>query len=93
MSIFLDEMYTGLKEHFEALGWHTETAQEAGLAGASDGEIVEYARRKCLLLVTQDQRPAELAELKGVKHVFISNAVISRAIDVKIREKYPELKR
>jgi predicted nuclease of predicted toxin-antitoxin system len=47
-------MYTGLKEHFEALGWHAETAQKAGLAGASDGEIVEYARRKGLLLVTQD---------------------------------------
>jgi hypothetical protein len=30
LKILLDEMYAGLKEYFEALGYNVITAQEAG---------------------------------------------------------------
>lgn len=76
MKLFLDEMYAGLKEYFEVLGWEVETVQGAGLSGAKDRDIVEYARKHGLIVVTQDQKPAELAELLGVKYVLISNATI-----------------
>jgi predicted nuclease of predicted toxin-antitoxin system len=89
LKLLLDEMYTGLKEYFEALGWGVLTTQDAGLKGASDKDIVEYAKGHDLLLVTQDQKPADLAELVGVKYVLISNAMIARIADEKIREKYP----
>ena len=89
MKILLDEMYAGLKEYFEALGYQVLTAQEAGLKGVKDREIVEYAGKHDLLLVTQDAKPAELAELTGVKCVAVSNAMIAKVADAKIREKYP----
>lgn len=89
LKILLDEMYSGLKEYFEALGWETLTVQEAGLQGAKDRDVVEYALRNNLLLVTQDQKPADLAELLGVKYVLISSALIAKIADEKIREKYP----
>ena len=92
MKLLLDEMYAGLKEYFETLGWSVLTAQEAGLKGAKDKDVVEYARKNNLLLVTQDQKPAELAELTGVKYVIISNAMIAKIADAKIREKYSNLK-
>jgi predicted nuclease of predicted toxin-antitoxin system len=88
MKLLLDEMYAGLKEYFETLGWEVQTAQDAGLRGASDKDIVEYARTHDMLLVTQDQKPAELAELVGVKCVLISNAMIAKIADERIREKY-----
>ncbi len=88
MKLLLDEMYAGLKEYFETLGWEVLTAQDAGLKGASDKDIVEYARSHNLLLITQDQKPAELAEMVGVKYVLISNAMIARIADAKIKEKY-----
>ena len=91
MKILLDEMFAGLKEYFEILGWDVLTAQEAGLRGAKDRAVVEYALNNNLLLVTEDQKPAELAHLKGAKHVLISNAMIAKVADEKIREKYPEL--
>ena len=91
MKILLDEMYAGLKEYFEILGWDVITAQEAGLRGAKDRAVVEYALNNNLLLVTEDQKPAELANLKDAKHVLISNAMIAKVADEKIREKYPEL--
>ncbi|MEJ2240979.1 MAG: DUF5615 family PIN-like protein [Candidatus Bathyarchaeota archaeon] len=92
MKILLDEMYAGLKEYFEILGWDVLTVQEAGLRGAKDKTVVEYASKNNLLLVTEDQKPAELMHLKNAKCVLISNALIAKIADEKIREKYPELK-
>lgn len=88
MKLLLDEMYAGLKEYFEILGWDVLTVQDTGLQGAKDKAIIEYAKENNLLLVTQDQKPAELADLTGVKHVLISNAMIAKIADAKIREKY-----
>ena len=93
LKLLLDEMYAGLKEYFETLGWQVLTAQDAGLKGAKDKDVADYARNNDLLLVTQDQKPADLAELTGVKYVLISNAMIARIADAKIREKYPNLDR
>lgn len=92
LKILLDEMYAGLKEYFETLGWDVLTVQDAGLNGAKDKTIVEYAKKNDLLLVTQDQKPAELADLTGVKYVLISNAMIAKIADANIREKYLDMK-
>jgi predicted nuclease of predicted toxin-antitoxin system len=89
LKLLLDEMYAGLKEYFEILGWDVLTVQNAGLQGAKDREIIECAKKNNLLLVTQDQKPANMAELTGVKFVLISNAMIARITDAKIKEKYP----
>jgi predicted nuclease of predicted toxin-antitoxin system len=86
MKLLLDEMYAGLKEYFETLGYEVLTAQEAGLKAAKDREVVEYAGKHGLLLVTQDQKPAELAELLGVRYVLISNLMIAKLVDQKIKE-------
>ena len=93
MKLLLDEMYAGLKEYFETLGWEVVTIQEVGLQGAKDRDVVDYARKNDLLLVTQDQKPADLAELSNVKYVLISNSLIAKIADEKIRDKYPDLKR
>jgi predicted nuclease of predicted toxin-antitoxin system len=89
MKILLDEMYAGLKEYFETLGYEVVTAQEAGLKSAKDRTVVEYAEKHGLLLVTQDQKPAELAQLLGVKCVFISNLMIAKLVDEQIRQLPP----
>ena len=86
MKILLDEMYAGLKEYLETLGYQVQTAQEAGLKSAKDRDVVEYAKKHDLILVTQDQKPGELAELLGVKYVFISNLMIAKVVDQKIKD-------
>jgi predicted nuclease of predicted toxin-antitoxin system len=88
MKLLLDEMYAGLKEYFETLGYEVLTAQEAGLKAAKDKDVVEYAGKHGLILVTQDQKPAELAELTGVKYVMISNAKIAKIADAEIKKKF-----
>ncbi|MEM3162619.1 MAG: DUF5615 family PIN-like protein [Candidatus Bathyarchaeia archaeon] len=91
MKLLLDEMFSGLKEYFEILGWKVITVHDANLQGAKDKEIVEYAKKHDLILITQDQKQAELAELLGVRHVFVSNAMIAKMADQKIKEQYPEI--
>ena len=88
MKLLLDEMYAGLKEYFETLGYEVLTVQEAGLKAAKDRDVVEYAGKHGLILVTQDQKPAELSDLTGVKCVLISNAMIAKVADAKIKEQY-----
>ena len=92
MKLLLDEMYAGLKEYFEILGWEALTVQDAGLQGTKDKGIVEYAKKNNLLLLTRDQKPADLADLLGVKYVLISNAMVAKIADAKVREKYPNIK-
>ena len=90
MRILLDEHYTGLKEYLEALGWEVTTVQDARLKGAKDREIIEYARENALLVVTEDDRPAQIADMLGVKYIWISPGVVAKTIDAEIREKYTE---
>jgi len=92
MKLLLDEMYAGLKEYFETLGWEVQTVQDAGLKAAKDKEVVRYAHDNNFILITQDSKPAELAELTGVKYVLISSAMIAKIADAKIKEKYPSIR-
>jgi predicted nuclease of predicted toxin-antitoxin system len=81
-------MYAGLKEYFETLGYSVLTAQEAGLKGSKDRDVVEYARKNNLILITRDQKPAELAELTGTKYLLISNMMITKIADENLKEKF-----
>ncbi|MEM2029268.1 MAG: DUF5615 family PIN-like protein [Candidatus Bathyarchaeia archaeon] len=88
--ILLDEMYSGLKEYFELLGWEVLTVSDAGLQGAKDKDIILYAKKNDLILVTQDQKIADMAEVMQAKYVLVSSGLIAKVVDEKIREKYPE---
>jgi len=87
-NLLLDEMYAGLKEYFETLGYSVLTAQEAGLRGFKDKDVVEYALTHDLILITRDQKPAELAELTGTKYLLISNLMIAKIADEHLKEKF-----
>jgi predicted nuclease of predicted toxin-antitoxin system len=86
LKILLDEMYTGLKEYLQALGWDVLTVQDVKLKGASDKRIVEYAAKNEFLLVTQDEKHADLAGLRGVPCVLISKIMLTKMIDVELKK-------
>ena len=89
MELLLDEKYTGLKDHLTVLRWEVETVRDAGITGKQDREIAEHAKKNGLLLITQDQKPAELADLHEAKNVLITTASIAAMVG---RKKYSELK-
>jgi len=79
-------MYTGLKEYLQTLGWDVLTVQDVKLTGASDKKIVEYATKNGVLLVTQDEKHADLASLRGVPCVLISKVMLTKMIDAELRK-------
>ena len=79
-------MYTGLKEQLQTLGWEVLTVQDAKLTGASDKKIAEYAAKNQLLLVTQDEKHADLASLRGVPCLLISKVMLTKMIDSELRK-------
>ena len=87
MKILLDEMYTGMKDYLKALGWELETVNTTGLQGASDTKVMEYAKDNDLLVVTQDEKFADIAELKGVQCVLVSRKMVAKMIDSELRKK------
>jgi predicted nuclease of predicted toxin-antitoxin system len=93
LKLILDEMYTGLREYFEIQGWEVVTVHDAGLKGARDKKVIDYAEKNGLLIVTQDPQPADLADLRGVPYILISKKMIAKMADAKIREKYPDVKK
>ena len=92
MKILLDEMYTGLKEYLQTLGWDVLTVEDVGLKSAKDEQIAEYAARNSLLLVTADERNADLAKLQGVPCVLVSKMMLTKIIDAELK-KIPQLKK
>jgi len=72
------------------LGWNVITVHEAKLVGASDKKIVEYARKNKLLLVTQDEKHADLASLKNVPCILISKTMLTRMIDAELKKRKQE---
>jgi len=86
VKLLLDEMYTGLKEYLQTMGWDVITVHDVNLVGASDRKIVDYAEKNGLLLVTQDEKHADLASLRHVPHVLISKIMLTRMIDAELRK-------
>ena len=84
MKLLLDEMYTGLKEYLQTLGWNVITVQDAKLVSASDRKIVDYAEENRLLLVTQDEKHADLATLRNVPCILISKTMLTKMIDAEL---------
>ena len=92
MRILLDEMYSGLKDYFQVLGYEIETVPEVGLSGSEDKKIAEYAKKHKMILVTDDRKPAELAHLLGAKYYYVDMKTKAQMIEAKLLEKFPELK-
>ncbi|UCE37015.1 MAG: DUF5615 family PIN-like protein [Thermoplasmata archaeon] len=88
MKILLDEMFTGMKDYLEALGWDIETVNTVDLQGAEDNKILEFAHKNSLVIVTQDEKFADIAELKQVECILISRKMVSKMIDDELRKKY-----
>lgn len=88
MRLLLDEMFTGLKDHFTLLGWEAITVEDAGLKGAGDKEIARYAKEDGLILVTGDRKPAELVKLIGGRCIHVDTPMLVNTIIRAVEERY-----
>lgn len=85
MRLLLDEMFSGLKEYFEVLGCDVVTVHDSNLTGKMDKEIAEYAKKHDLILITEDRKPAELADLLGARYFYVDSKTKAQMIHEKIK--------
>jgi predicted nuclease of predicted toxin-antitoxin system len=71
-----------------ALGWDVLTVQECGLQSKPDEIVAKYAFENELLLITQDDLPAEIADSLGGKNVQVRQKDLAAIIVKLIEEKY-----
>lgn len=62
------------------------------MQGAKDKDVLIYAKKNDLILITQDQKLSDMAEIMQVKCVVISSGLIAKIADAKTRERRPEIK-
>lgn len=83
----LDEMFSGLKEYFEVLGCEVVTVHDVNLTGKMDKAIAKYAKDHDLMLITEDRKPAELADLFGARYFYVDNKTKAQMIHEKIKKR------
>ncbi|MBN2336124.1 DUF5615 family PIN-like protein [Candidatus Bathyarchaeota archaeon] len=89
MKLLLDEMYSGLKDHFRIMGLEAITLKDVGLKGSDDYEVAKYAHENGYVLVTGDKRkPVEYLELLGGRYVLVDTPMMVRMIVEAVEEKY-----
>jgi predicted nuclease of predicted toxin-antitoxin system len=88
LKILLDEMLTGLKDHFAILEWDVSTVEDMGLKGADDKSIAQYAHDHDFILVSEDRRPIEFIRLLGGKHLLLDTPMMVRMIMSELKKKY-----
>ena len=88
MKVLLDEMFIGLKPFLKLLDWDVQTVEDFGLRGAEDEELVGFAERNGMVLVTQEQRIADMARLRGVRCVLVGPVEVAKIVEIKLRELY-----
>jgi predicted nuclease of predicted toxin-antitoxin system len=89
VKLLLDEMFTGLRDHFILLGWEAYTVDDVGLKGAGDMEVARYAKENGLILVTEDKRkPVDFMKLLGGRYVLVDTSMLVNMIIRAVEEKY-----
>jgi hypothetical protein len=62
------------------------TVHDANLKGKPDKAIANYDKDHDLILITDDRKPAELADQLGAKYFFVDNKTKAKMIHDKIKD-------
>ena len=86
MKVFLDEQLIGLTDYLFSLGWDTTNVINENMRGSEDLEIVLQAKEEKYIIVTQDDKVAQLAKLHELPHVYLSFSKIAAMIHIELKE-------
>lgn len=70
------------------LGYDVTTAYDVGYTQKTDEEVIRYAKENSMILVTEDNKAAKLAELLEVKTIHLDMKMKAIAVSTKLRKKY-----
>jgi len=86
MRVILDAMYDGMQEYLQEEGWEVITVKDIGASNAKDAKVRSYARENDSILVTQDNKSADIAKRNGVICIHVSLGDISELVKKEIHK-------
>jgi uncharacterized protein with PIN domain len=80
MKIFLDEQLTGLAPLLRFADYDVVTVIDEGFKEHKDEDLVNHAKTKDYIFVTEDEGAARMANEKGVKCIFLDTVLKAKAV-------------
>ena len=88
MKIFLDEQLTELAPLLRFADYDVVTVIDEGFREHKDEELLNHAKAKDYLLVTEDDGAAKLANEMGVKCIFLDTVLKARAVKWELETRF-----
>ena len=86
MKILLDNQLNGMDRLLRIQGYDVTTAYELGYTQKTDEEVIKYAKEHDMILVTEDNKAADLAEILGVPIIHLSIKMKSKAVENELKK-------
>ncbi len=88
MQLLLDNQLNGMDRFLKILGFDVKTAFELGFTEETDETVIKYAKEHNMVLVTEDNKAAKLAELLEVKIIHLDMKMKASVIADEIRKRF-----
>jgi len=89
MKILIDNQLNGMDRFLRIQGYEVTTAYELGYTEKTDEEVIKHAKEHNMILITEDNKAADLAELYNVAVIHLNMKMKSKAVTEELKERVP----
>lgn len=88
MKILLDNQLNGMDRFLRIQGYDVTTAYELGYTEKTDEEVIKYAKEHSMILITEDNKAADLAEIHNVKIIHLDMKMKAIAVSNELKKRF-----
>lgn len=87
MKILLDNQLNGMDRYLRIQGYDVVTAYDLGYTQKTDEEVIKYAKEHNIVLVTEDNKAADLADTLDVPVIHLDMKMKSKAVAEELKKR------
>jgi predicted nuclease of predicted toxin-antitoxin system len=86
MKILLDNQLNGMDRFLKIQGYDVVTAYDLGFTQKTDEEVIKYAKEHNMILVTEDNKAADLAKIIDIHIIHLDMKMKSKAVEEALKK-------
>ncbi len=86
MKILIDNQLNGMDRFLRIQGYDVTTAYDLGFTEKTDEEVIKHAKQNNMILVTEDNTAAKLAESLDVQTIHLDMKMKSKAVAEELKK-------
>lgn len=87
MKILLDNQLNGMDRYLRIQDYDVVTAYELGFTEKTDEEVIKHAKKHNMILVTEDNKAANLAETLDVRVIHLDMKMKAKAVAEELKKR------